>query len=105
VFDPGNRVTDVVKFKNQRPSGQRNNMFHKWKLVKSVSGESVSYLFSAKVDENTVVDTLAFEVENGDELSALIALCDYAREAWDPRLGDSSFSLENVIGMARRGEA
>jgi len=59
-------------------------------------GERVHYKFSAQVDENTVVDTVGFEVEDGDELSALTALCEYAREAGDPLLEDSSSDLQNV---------
>ena len=78
-------------------------MFHKWKLVKSVVGDRILYKFSFQADEETVVDTLGFEVENGDELSALIELCEHARHANHPLLEASSFDLQNADVLAPAG--
>jgi len=80
-------------------------MNHKWKLSKKEVDGRIYFGFEIRTGEESKVVTPVWQVEDGDELTALIELCTYTARIEYPLEVGSSLSLENVKGMARRGGA
>jgi len=68
---------------------------HNWILVVNVSNKVKSFKFELEVDAENKITTPAWDAEEGDELTALCALCDYTVALDPPSALASSLIKQN----------